>query len=187
MSLSKNNNNDGNKEIKMSTLLDYVIGEKKHTYPIDLRSRPIKNPSLFYAPEMEPVQKYMAKATESCLVRTVVSCGLGAVVGLGFGLFTASVDPNITGQETPTFKNTVREMRIRMVQMSKNFAFIGAIFSGTECVVDTVRGKSELMNGTIAGGITGFLLGYRAGFGAALWSAGGFAIFSTIVDYYFRY
>ena len=39
---------------------------------------------------------------DSCGFKTALSCVAGAGFGLVFGLFTAAVDPNITGTETPT-------------------------------------------------------------------------------------
>ena len=63
---------------------------------------------------------------------------LGFGVGGAFGLFTAGIDPNITGTETPTMKLVWKEMKLRTVSYAKNFAVVGAMFAGTECLVETV-------------------------------------------------
>ena len=68
----------------------------------------------------------------------------GCVIGGAFGLFTAGIDPNITGTETPTVRLVLKEMKARTVSYAKNFALIGAMFAGTECVIESVRITLEL-------------------------------------------
>ena len=63
---------------------------------------------------------------------------LGFALGGAFGLFTAGIDPNITGTETPTVKLVWKEMKARTLSYSKNFALIGAMFAGTECLIESV-------------------------------------------------
>lgn len=63
---------------------------------------------------------------------------LGFALGGAFGLFTAGIDPNITGPETPTVKLVWKEMKARTISYSKNFALIGAMFAGTECLIESV-------------------------------------------------
>ncbi len=62
----------------------------------------------------------------------------GFALGGAFGLFTAGIDPNITGTETPTVKLVWKEMKARTISYSKNFALIGAMFAGTECLIESV-------------------------------------------------
>lgn len=44
-----------------------------------------------------------------------------------------------------------------------NVKIFKIIYTGTECVLETVRAKSDWRNGTYAGGIVGAALGLRAG------------------------
>ena len=62
----------------------------------------------------------------------------GFALGGAFGLFTAGIDPNITGNETPTVKLVLKEMKYRTISYAKNFALVGAMFAGTECVIESV-------------------------------------------------
>jgi len=59
-------------------------------------------------------------------------------MGAVFGLFTAGIDPNITGTETPTVQLVAKEMKMRTVSYAKNFALLGAMFAGTECIIESV-------------------------------------------------
>lgn len=106
-----------------------------------------------------------------------------------FGLFTASIDPlsTVTGTDTVTTKAVVKEMYARAVSHGKNFAVIGGLFAGTECALETVRGKSDLFNSTLTGALVGGSIGLRAGLQAGFAGAAGFAAFSTLIDYYFRH
>lgn len=86
--------------------------------------------------------------------------GLGAAVGL----FTSSLMPNVTdttAPQTQTAREILREMKNAMMSYGKNFAILGAVFSGVECCIESARGKSDWKNGTYAGGVTGGLIGLR--------------------------
>lgn len=62
--------------------------------------------------------------------------GLGAAIGL----FSASVDPNITGVnvEQQTARQVLRDMKNKTVSYAKNFAIVGAMFAATECAIESV-------------------------------------------------
>ena len=75
----------------------------------------------------------------------MLSTVLGFALGGAFGLFTAGIDPNITGTETPTVKLVWKEMKARTLSYSKNFALIGAMFAGTECLIESVSISPTLL------------------------------------------
>ncbi|ESO91626.1 hypothetical protein LOTGIDRAFT_97403, partial [Lottia gigantea] len=134
----------------------------------------------------KPREELMVQSLfESCIFKATTSCVIGFALGGVFGLFTASIDPASTISPEPlTLKATAREMKARSLSYGKNFAIIGAMFAGTECCLESHRGKSDLLNGTLSGAIVGGVLGVRAGVKAGLISAAGFAAFSTVIDYY---
>jgi len=137
-------------------------------------------------PLMSAEEWKVKQVMDSCGFKTTLSCVAGAGFGLVFGLFTAAVDPNITGTETPTTRLVLQEMKSRMASYSKNFAMIGAMFACTECVIETHRAKDDWCNSPLAGAVTGGLIGLRTGIPGAILGGTGFAIFSLAIDYYMK-
>ncbi|XP_031993869.2 mitochondrial import inner membrane translocase subunit Tim22 [Hylobates moloch] len=116
---------------------------------------------------------------------------LGFVLGGAFGVFTAGIDTNVgfdpkDPYRTPTAKEVLKDMGQRGMSYAKNFAIVGAMFSCTECLVESYRGKSDWKNSVISGCITGGAIGFRAGLKAGAIGCGGFAAFSAAIDYYLR-
>lgn len=171
-------NNDGT----WYELMDKMIGSKKQRFS-DVMIPPVGIPQAPRSPDEIRIQRAM----DSCMFKSIMSCVIGGAMGAVFGLFTAGIDPNITGTETPTVQLVAKEMKVRTVSYAKNFAVLGAMFAGTECLIESYRGKTELINGTASGGIVGGLIGLRAGVKAGIFGAIGFAAFSTAIDYYFRH
>ena len=65
---------------------------------------------------------------------------LGYVLGGAFGLFTAGLDPAITDDPTKqSARDAAKDMTSRARSYAKNFAVVGAMFAGTECLLETVR------------------------------------------------
>ncbi|KPJ01129.1 PREDICTED: mitochondrial import inner membrane translocase subunit Tim22 [Papilio xuthus] len=132
-------------------------------------------------------EKMIEATVESCPFKSLTSCIIGYGLGAAVGLFTSSLMPNVTdpmAQQNQTAREILREMKGSMLSYAKNFAILGAVFSGVECCIESARGKSDWKNGTYAGGVTGGLIGLRGGLKAGLFGAAGFAAFSTVIDYY---
>lgn len=76
--------------------------------------------------------------------RWAVPLGLG--LGAAFGLFMSSfefsgptMDPKLLEQSTKVqMKAILKDMGSRSASMAKNFAVVGAIYSGTECCIESV-------------------------------------------------
>jgi import inner membrane translocase subunit TIM22 len=162
--------------------MDKMIGTKKQRFSSII----VPSVGIPQAPRL-PEEIRIQRAMDSCTFKSIMSFVIGGAMGAAFGLFTAGIDPNITGNETPTVKLVWKEMKARTVSYGKNFAVIGFMFAGTECLIESYRGKTELINGTASGGIVGGLIGLRAGVKAGIFGALGFAAFSTAIDYYFRH
>lgn len=101
-----------------------------------------------------------------------------------------------------------RDMGTRSYSSAKSFGLIGAVFSGTECCIESVsfllprylylvrkiadysvfkyRARSDWKNGVAAGCITGGAMGARAGPQAAAVGCAGFAAFSAAIDAFMR-
>jgi import inner membrane translocase subunit TIM22 len=83
-------------------------------------------------------------------------------------------------------KHGLRDMYRSSLASGRNFAKVGAIFSGTECAIEGLRAKNDLYNGVAGGCITGGVLARNAGPQAALIGCAGFAAFSAAIDAYMR-
>jgi import inner membrane translocase subunit TIM22 len=70
------------------------------------------------------------------------------------------------------------------ISSGKNFAKVGAIFSGTECAIEGLRAKNDLWNGVAGGCLTGGILARSAGPQAVAVGCAGFAAFSAAIDAY---
>jgi import inner membrane translocase subunit TIM22 len=80
----------------------------------------------------------------------------------------------------------LRDMGSRSYSSARNFGKVGAIFAGTECCIEGYRAKNDLVNGVMAGCITGGALAAPAGPQAAALGCAGFAAFSLAIDSYMR-
>ncbi len=67
----------------------------------------------------------------------------GFVLGGAFGVFTAGIDSNVGFDpkdplRTPTAREVLKDMGQRGMSYAKNFAIVGAMFSCTECLIESV-------------------------------------------------
>lgn len=142
----------------------------------------------------------MQMAMESCPVKSVIAGGMGFGLGGMFGLFMSAMRydtplsagmPGGVGTTGFTHLSTREQLKLGFKDMgrsawgsAKNFGYIGAIFSGTECAIEGFRAKSDIKNGVAAGCLTGGWLAKSAGPQAMALGCGGFAAFSAAIDYY---
>uniref|UniRef100_A0A8B9TSA7 Mitochondrial import inner membrane translocase subunit TIM22 n=1 Tax=Anas platyrhynchos TaxID=8839 RepID=A0A8B9TSA7_ANAPL len=157
--------------VRYSELLQHLVGERRRPRnwdPTALGGIP--------SPAKSEEQKMVERAMESCAFKAALACVGGFVLGGAFGVFTAGIDTN----------EVLKDMGQRGISYAKNFAIVGAMFSCTECVVESYRGKSDWKNSVISGCITGGAIGFRAGLKAGVIGCGGFAAFSAAIDYYLR-
>ena len=139
----------------------------------------------------------MMKAMNSCPGKSVIAGVTGFGLGAVFGLFMASMSYDTTMGVTEAAKIShlpfKQQMKIQFTDMgkrswssAKNFGFIGGVFSGVECCVESMRAKNDLYNGALAGCITGGGLAIKTGPQGALFGCAAFAAFSTAIEMYMR-
>eukprot|EP00126_Sphaerothecum_destruens_P004170 Sdes_comp18037_c0_seq2m7363 len=139
-------------------------------------------------PNLKPTSQIQIETVmESCAFKTVTSGVAGFFLGGAMGLVLVGLDP--TGGAGPNqdpsklkFREILKDMKVRSVSMAKNFGLIGLLFSGTECMIESSRGKSDEWNSVLGGCATGGLMGLRAGVQAGVIGCAGFAAFSYAMD-----
>ncbi|CAI8043983.1 Mitochondrial import inner membrane translocase subunit Tim22 [Geodia barretti] len=140
----------------------------------------------FAGGERSPMELRVSRVMESCSFKSALSCVLGFGLGGAFGLFMSGLDSPVT-TEKMTARETLRDMGAKSKSYAKNFALVGLMFAGSECVLESYRGKSGLGTSTMAGCATGGVIGLRAGVKAAAFGCAGFAAFSAAIDYFLRH
>lgn len=132
----------------------------------------------------------------NCATRTVLSGVMGLGLGVLFGIFMGSMDGAGGGLDgsmaAETEKQTVRQVarqmvtnvRSRSVTYAKGFGAVGAVFAGSECVIEKMRAKHDMYNSVYAGCFTGGALAARAGPQAMCAGCATFAAFSAMIDHF---
>ena len=156
----------------------YLMGSKIHPYP-NIIVPQSAGPARIQAREELMMQNVM----ESCAFKSGMSFVVGGALGAFMGLFSSSIAPHQAAREM-TAKETLIDMKNTIVSHGKNFAIIGMMFAGTECIIESYRGKTDLRNQIYSGLVTGGALGARAGPKAAVLGGAGFAAFSVAIDYF---
>lgn len=140
----------------------------------------------------------------SCPGKSAISGVTGFALGGVLGLFMASMAydtplhvPTPGNMQSPIqqmadlpmkqqIKLQFADMGKRSYSSAKNFGYIGLIYAGVECVVESTRAKNDIYNGVSAGCITGAGLAYKSGPQAAAIGCAGFALFSAAIDMYMK-
>ena len=146
----------------------------------------------------------MQSAMESCPAKTAIAGTMGFGLGGLFGLFMSSMRydtpmsaglpggvgaPNVDINSLPMreqLRRGFKDMGKASWSSAKNFGYIGAVFAGTECVIEGFRAKNDLYNGVAAGCLTGGWLARAGGPQACALGCAGFAAFSAAIDGYMR-
>lgn len=129
----------------------------------------------------------------NCAVRTVLATVMGSVMGVAFGVFMGTMDHagmGLDGSINTDQKQTVRQAMKEMVQKTasrstsyaKGFAAMGALFAGSECIIEKFRAKHDMYNSIYAGCTTGAVLAHSGGPKAMCIGCASFAAFSAVID-----
>ncbi|KAI8338937.1 mitochondrial import inner membrane translocase subunit Tim17 family protein [Chlamydoabsidia padenii] len=151
---------------------------------------PFGNNNAGMSEQEQQTIKMMQTVMESCPAKVAMAGTAGFVMGGAFGLFMSSFEyagptmsEEMVQQSTKQqLKTAFKEMGTRSWSMAKNFAAVGAIYSGTECAIESYRAKNDLVNSAAAGCFTGGLLAVRAGPQATALGCAGFSLFSIAID-----
>ncbi|EEY66293.1 Mitochondrial Protein Translocase (MPT) Family [Phytophthora infestans T30-4] len=106
--------------------------------------------------------KFAEESRESCWKRSVVACIAGAAMGVGLGTFLGTfegahgelVGRNMREQLFNGFSKSIKAGYVR-----SEFALVGSIFAGVECVIERERAANDIFNPLLAGGVSGGALG----------------------------
>ncbi|CAM9295936.1 unnamed protein product [Phaeothamnion confervicola] len=141
----------------------------------------------------EPPPPNPAWLGESCAVRLVAGTVSGFGAGLLFGMFLGAMGDMqpiqmINGREVPQaplreqMRAAYRQTSTRSLSMARNFGTFSALLLGTECVVEKVRAKHDVMNSVYSGCVAGAALAAKQGPQAMCIGCIGVAAFSAAID-----
>ncbi|KAJ2783984.1 Mitochondrial import inner membrane translocase subunit tim22 [Coemansia javaensis] len=129
-----------------------------------------------------------ARVTDSCAFKAGFSGIAGFGIGALFGLMLSGIEfssPVDTSASTRQQVKTVfRDMGAKSLSSAKNFAVMAAIYSGSECMIESYRARNDIYNSVAAGCITGGTLAMRTGPRGMAAGCAGFAAFSAAIDWY---
>jgi len=163
---------------EFDAVLNYLVSPSKRLYPNLIVPQSAGRVGVVPREEI-----MMTNVAESCPFRAGMSFVVGGALGGFIGLFNSSIAPTQAAVQMNT-RETLRDMRQTIGSNAKQFATIGFMFAGVECCIESYRAKTDWKNSVYAGGVTGAMLGYRAGIKAAGFGAAGFATFSYAIDYF---
>ncbi|KAJ7125135.1 mitochondrial import inner membrane translocase subunit TIM22 [Mycena epipterygia] len=143
------------------------------------------------ARQAKKMERFMTEGMASCPAKTVMSGGAGLALGMVFTLMTASMsyeDPLLrqnagTAQRA---RDILRDTGRNMWTSGKSFGKIGAIYASIECVIESYRAKTDIVNSVGAGFLTGGVLARASGPKAAFGGGMAFAAFSAAIDLFMR-
>ena len=145
-----------------------------------------------------PEQILTSQVWDSCPMKSVISGVLGGAMGALFGAAFGASDPSTTTlatAESLTLRESVKaafqpaaikaslaHLRARSWSYAKGFGGFGLVYSGSECVIETMRAKHDVYNSAAAGCFTGGALAYQAGPKAMCFGCVSIAAFSVLID-----
>jgi len=136
-----------------------------------------------------PEEVYQQDAMDNCAIKTVMSCvlggALGGVMGVVFGAFEPMEVPAPDAPKvklTETIRQGVRSAGARSWSYAKGFAAFGALYAGSECVVEKVRAKHDVTNSAYAGCFTGGVMARSGGPSGMAFGCASMAALSVAMD-----
>lgn len=114
-----------------------------------------------------PEQIALDDFMNNCAVKTVLATVMGGFLGATMGIFFGAFEPNLPGDEklsvAQTLRNAARTSLQKAGSYAKGFAAFGALYSGSECVIEQTRAKHDIYNSAYAGCFTGGVMARSSG------------------------
>lgn len=148
-----------------------------------------KKPKTYKKVEMPSAEQMMMDdAMNNCVVKTVLATVMGSVLGAAMGIFFGAFEPSMPGDEKLTvaqsLKNAGRASLQKAGSYAKGFAVFGALYSGSECVVEQTRAKHDIYNSACAGCFTGGVMARTGGPQGIAIGCGTMAALSVAMDHF---
>ncbi|KAL7751179.1 Mitochondrial import inner membrane translocase subunit tim22 [Sorochytrium milnesiophthora] len=139
------------------------------------------------SPEQKLVQDFMESCPFKAGTASVVGFGMGGLLGMFLSGVDFSSTSDLTGKPfREIIRITYRDMATRAWSSAKGFAVVAAMYSGSECAIESYRAKNDIYNSVSAGCVTGGVLAGKSGPVAALGGCASFAAFSAAIDWYMK-
>ncbi|KAF8317586.1 mitochondrial import inner membrane translocase subunit TIM22 [Clavulina sp. PMI_390] len=145
--------------------------------------------------QQKKMEGYMSTAMESCVVKSAMSGAMGFGMGAFFSLMSTTFayeDPLSRTWEKATMSTTQKTSQIfkdmgkSMWRGGRGFGTVGALYAGSECVIEGYRAKNDIYNAVTAGLFSGAVLARKSGPRAMAGGAVAFAAFSAAIDLFLR-
>lgn len=112
------------------------------------------------APPPDPLQKALTIVKDSTLSSSALNIIGGYVLGFGFSIFGSMISAETSTLSMGTadfFRHSLKSAH----RMSCSFAYFGFLFSGIEVALEKRRGRRDIWNPTLSGGILAAAYGWR--------------------------
>ncbi|KAK4698935.1 RNA polymerase II-associated protein 1, partial [Phenoliferia sp. Uapishka_3] len=146
---------------------------------------------LYQIKQMRLISAGMESPVAKATMSGVVGFGLGAVISVMNSAmvfedpYRAAQHAGLTGMQ----KNKLffKDLGKGAWKSGYGFGKVGALYAGSECVIEGYRARNDIWNSIYAGAFSGAFLGRKSGIKAMLLGGAGFAAFSAVIDTYIRW
>jgi len=186
------NNNSAADSLKDAA--DYLFKKPKEQIEEEEKRKKKKEkekPKVYKPIQIPTAEEQMqGDVMNNCAVKTALSGVMGGFLGIAMGIFFGAFeapDHTMTQKKVSiaeTLKQTARNTASKSWSYAKGFAAFGALYAGSECVVEQTRARHDIYNSAYAGCFTGGTMAARAGPKAACIGCGTMAALSVAMDHF---
>jgi len=178
---------------RLKDAADYVLKKPKEEIEEEkIKKKKKEKAAKTYTPIQIPTaeEQMQGDVMNNCVVKTALSGVMGGFLGVAMGIFFGAFeapDHTMTQKKVSiaeTLKQTARSTASKSWSYAKGFAAFGALYAGSECVVEQTRARHDIYNSAYAGCFTGGTMAARAGPKAACIGCGTMAALSVAMDHF---